>query len=354
MKPFKNNTILTLVCCALLLLTACDHDISTGSRVYEDGSLDRTIVLHKTDSDHVASNIFGVNEARDWKVEVVPATGSAKENREAKHNVTFKKHFKSVADANSEMHRAADTLFEIRSSFEKKDRWFYTYLEYSDTYVSLNRFKAIPQEDFFTEEDYAFIDRLPAEGSAITKSDSLYLARLDEKIFDLYGARTIFEELYADMLASMREHNVPANWTDTLLLKKENVYRRFFREGNLDDADLLYAAEGMKIPLPVEVQEAIRRKTEEMEKRLDFISKAYSGKFVHTINMPWKVVSSNADSVKGNALYWNPPVIKFLLKDYTMTASARQMNVVAVIISGGLVLITLGLFFFRRRKVSKA
>ena len=90
------------------------------------------------------------------------------------------------------------------------------------------------------------------------------------------------------------------------------------------------------------------RKMEQMEKRLNFFTTAYNGKYVHSITLPWTVISSNADSIKANTLYWSPPAIKFLLQDYTMTARARKMNMWQVTLSAIVVLVTLGLCLFKR------
>ena len=242
-----------------------------------------------------------------------------------------------------------DTVFRIKSSFEKQNRWFYTYVEYRDTYEALNLFKRIPKEEYFTKEDFAFIDRLPGEGKPITKADSLYLARLNEKIFDFYGSRTIFEEFYQHLLLTVREQRVAPQWEDSLKRKKEVIYQRFMNEGNLKDEDFVAIVDEMNIPLPAAGREAIVRKTAEIEKRLEFLSEAYSGKYVHTIEMPWTVVESNADSASTNRLFWRPPVVKFLLSDYTMSARSRKMNPWAVGISALVVVVTVGLFFVRKK-----
>jgi hypothetical protein len=352
MKPFHHRTLFAILVPALLFLTSCEHNISIGSNVNEDGSLERTVVLHKADSSKAIHNILGVSEGQGWETVVAPARESVAETKATKHDITFVKRFASVDEANAEMGRSVDTLFQIHSTFEKQNRWFYTYLEYSDTYRSLDRLKTLPVDDYFTREDYAFIDRLPAEGSRITKSDSLYLSRLNEKIFDIYGARTLYEEMFRSMLSTMRDHNVPSNWSDSLHFHKEKIYQQFFEGGELNDADFLAVADRINMPLPPEAREAVRRKTEELEKRLDFISDAYSGKYLHAITLPWTVVSSNADSAASNTLFWKPPVIKFLLQDYTMTASARKMNVWAVGISAVLVLATAGLFLLARKRLA--
>lgn len=344
--PHRWSSTMFFFLLIFLIMSACDHDLSIGSAVHEDGSLDRTIVLYDSDSLKISSNMFGANEAAGWNVVAEQIFDNEKKST---NNITFKKHFASVKEANEEMNSDVDTLFHIHSTFEKHNRWFYTYMEYTDTYRALDRFKAIPQDHYFTREDFDFIARLPAEGKDITKGDSLYLARLNEKIYDFYAARTIFEELFTNMLTAMTENNVPSKWKDTLVNKKEVIYQEFLQEGELEDNELLSVARKLNIPLPLAAENAIRKKSLEMEERLEFIAKASSGKYLHSISLPWTLVDSNADSTTNNQLFWRPPVIKFMLKDYTMTARARKMNVFAVVITLATVATTLGLFFLRNR-----
>jgi hypothetical protein len=338
----------------LLAMSACDHDITTSSTVYEDGSIDRTILLYDADTASVRNNVFDINKANGWTTTIEPALKRKRnEKDEQTNNITFKKHFASVTDANLEMDRHIDTLFSIRSTFQKKSRWFYTYLEYTDTYSSLNRFNALPMEDYFTREDYAFIDRLPAEGKPISKADSIFLARLNEKIFDVYGARTIFEELYGHLLQTMRETNVPEKWEDSLFRKKEQIYQKFVETGNDENHNLLVEADHLKIPLSPQARAAFLQRSAEVENRIEFVSDAYSGKYHHIIRMPWPVVETNADSVNSQELHWSPPVIKFLLNDYAMTARSRKINIWAMVTSAGVILITFSLFYAQRRRTLK-
>ncbi len=353
MKKVNIWVVVFLSFCILIIMSACEQDITIGSTVHDDGSIDRTIVLYDADSNKVRNNILGVNEARGWEIVIEPILKTKNDStKKTTNTITFKKRFTSAADANQEMNRTVDTLFQIRSSYEKKNRWFYTYLEYSDTYHSLDRFTAVLKEDYFTREDYAFIDRLPPEGKPITKSDSLYLARLNEKIFEFYGTRTIFEELFQDMLITLREFKVAPEWEDSLLLKKEDLYQKFVKESGIDN-EFLSAADFLKIPMPAKAREAIRHKSHEMENRMEFVSEAYSSKYLHIIRMPWPIVYTNADSVHNGELFWNPPVIKFLLNDYTMTARARKMNGWAVAVSVAIIFSTVALFVMRMKKINK-
>lgn len=350
MKVFNHRYPALVSIALMLIMSACEHNVSTVSSVYPDGSLDRSVVLHNADSASIVKNIFGVGEAKGWNVILDPPSKPATEkDKKSEVNITFKKHFESVDDVNRDMHSDLDTVVRIASSFEKQNRWFYSYIEYRDTYRALNNFNVIPKEEYFTQEDFGFIERLPAEGTPISHADSLYLSRLNEKIFDFFGARTIFEDFYQHLVATMHQHNVPLQWQDSLSRKKENVYRSFVDEGNLHNEDFAALIDRLRIPLPPAAREAIAQKTAEIEKRLEFLSDAYSGQYVHTIEMPWDVVESNADSVIGNKLFWRPPVVKFLLADYTMSATSRKMNIWSVALSGFVVCVTVGMYFVRRR-----
>lgn len=334
----------------LACLTGCEHNISVGSTVYEDGSIDRTITLHNTDPVKAEKNLFGIGKSHGWDVVMGPPSKPAPEGEKtAEVNITFKKHFPTVEDANRDMDtEQADTTFHIASSFKKENRWFYTYIEYREAYRPLNRFNAISKHKYFTKEDFAFIDRLPAEGTSINSADSLYLARLNEKIFDVYGARTVFEEFYQHMVNTLREYDVPRQWTDTVARKKEEIYQRFVQVGNLEDGDFLSIIDDLRVPLPSAARASMTRKTDDMERRLEFISEAYSGKYVHTLKVPWTVVASNADTVINNELVWRPPVVKFLFNDYTMSVTSRKMNTWAVVVSAVVLCVTVLLFVYKR------
>src|SRR6267142_7081160 len=208
MKRFSLTAAGLIVLALLLVLSSCEQKIKVASVVHPDGSIDRSIVLSDADSDKIDRNIFGASIAKGWEtsIEAVQHKGEADKDSKKKITISFRKHFASTTAANAEMNADSDTLFRIRSVFEKRFRWFYTYLTYSDTYISLNHFRKVPQEDYFTREDYAFIERLPAEGQSISRADSLYLSALNTKIFDQFATRALFEE-YFEVLVQVAQKN---------------------------------------------------------------------------------------------------------------------------------------------------
>ena len=327
------------VCFLLVFLTSCEHSVSVESVVHEDGSIDRTVTLSEADSSN--ENIFGISQQSGWEV--------IESESDNKKSTVFRKHFNSVDEVNAELSRPVDTLFQIHSVFERKFRWFYTYIDYSDTYFAINRFEKPDVSDYFTSEDYAFIERLPAEGKPISHADSIYLTRLNEKIFDIFGARGLFDVYYDAMIEAIEKSNVEKRWIDTLNSHRERSYRFLMEhESEFEDDFMIGFVDSLNIPVSLEVKDSYEKIIEPIKRRVDFMSFASGGEYLHHITMPWDIVLSNADSVNGRELFWWPPVARFLLKDYTMYAESRQMNYWAVIVS--VVIIGFTVFLLFRRK----
>jgi hypothetical protein len=269
------------------------------------------------------------------------------ENSDLKYAIQFKKSFSSADEVNKELDTEIDTLFHVHSSFGKRFRWFYTYIRYSETFKPIDRLKTIKSEDYFTIEDKSFIDRLPGEGRAVSKADSFYLEQLNEKIFNRYANWGMFEEQLGILKKVMQKNNVSKIWYDSLNAHREFIYEK------LDDmrGDPFFAmkmADSLKIPLPATAKADFNAFSEDINKRVRFMTFARDGRYTNVIEMPWEVVHTNADSVAGSALYWKPFVTKFAIQEYEMFAESRRINWWAIGVS--LVIIGLAAFSFLRQK----
>ncbi len=345
----KSILSISLLATLAVMLSACGHNVSMETTVHEDGSLDKTIVLETGDT---TRNFVGIGTETGWKMTTMLREDSSKEKKEEnrKWNVIYQKSFTSSDEANNELSTKSDSLFRITSKFEKKFRWFYTYLYYSDTYHTLNRMDFLPT-DYLTQEDYAFIERLPAEGKIISKADSLFLSDLHKRIFDVYGIRAIYEAHYDLDVTLIKESGLENRWIDSLQKHKDNIFRRFAEQQGGPEDFMYKAMDSLGIPIQYD---KMRNRYDELykqeEAKTNFINHASEGKYTHVINMPWQVLRTNADSVSDNRLQWNPPSIKFLLKDHTMYAEVRKINLWAFAVSV-LVLIFTGYLFWRGKQL---
>ncbi len=341
METYK---LIVLLILSGFVFASCEHDVAMETTVHEDGSLDKVIVFENEDS---SKNILGLGSTAGWtkSVERASSKNDSVKNRDV--IVTFRKTFASAEEVNTELAVPNDTLFRVSGKFEKKFRWFYTYIYYADTYHAINRMK-LSIDDYVTQEDYAFIDRLPAEGKTISKADSLYLIELNKKLFDIYGTIAIYDEYHTVNIDLIKKYHLENRWIDTLNQHKQDLFLRMERK-DLDDDFMLRFMDSLNIPLPYkELINEYKALSKPLESKTNFISVANEGKYVHRINMPWEIINTNADSVVNNQAIWMPPVTRFLIKDYTMYAEARTMNYWAVALSVVLVGLTFYLFIRKR------
>lgn len=333
---------------SFVALVGCENPIAQETRVHEDGSLDKTIIFEKTDSSVLENNIFRVRQEAGWKVSVSPVIDGKNDD---KLRVQFDKSFGSAEAMNAELDTPSDTLFRVKSSFEKKFRWFYTYIRYAETYRPLNRFRMLRHDDFFNAEDMQFIRRLPAEGARISKADSVSLQMLNIKVDDYYARAAIANE-QVDIL---RQLLVLTNTRTSLLDSLESVREVFFEQLENDKSDenfVMRMTDSLKIkfadrPSAARVADSL---SENLNARLRFMSYVRDGRYQAMIEMPWTVVETNADSVAGNRLFWRPLQHKFLFTDYEVYAESRQLNWLMTIISSVIIGLTLVLFVWRSKR----
>ncbi len=342
--------LIIMVAVGLMVLSSCENPMTYETKVHEDGTFDKTIIFEKNDSSILQKNMFGINEERGWTASLEKLPIDEKDNNsKQKVYVAFNKHFNSVNEMNAELNSSSDTHFQIKSTFEKKFRWFYTYLKYTETFAPINRFKMLPITDYINKEDFQFIERLPSEGSSISKADSLFLQMLNVKIVDEYGNMAIFNEEYDILTKLLKKNNMEKKWFDTLIQKREFIYSRIDKmkgEPNL----AIEMADSLQIPLPRE--KAIRDANElskDLNARMNFMGFAKDGKYKNIIDMPWQVVNTNADSISGSKLFWRPVATKFLITEYVMYAESRKLNIWTVVASAAFLLLT-SFALFRKRK----
>jgi hypothetical protein len=361
MKTFKKSSTVIYMLMHIALLMGCDRKVTIESVVHPDGVIDRTIVLTEVDSIEVSRNMFGLNEGNGWKVVAEPyveaPNDKVSKNEKQKYTIAFRQSFSSVEESNKVLSNSNDTLFSVTGTFEKKFRWFYTYLNFTDTYRAINRFGLAKPEDYFTQEDFSFINRMPAEGKSITKADSVYLDQLNKKIFDQFAMQSIYNEHFNLMLDVMRTARIDQKYIESYMKQKGFMFSILTKKENdnvfSDDAFMHQVMDSLHVDFPYDkIVDNYKDRSKEIKSRLEFMSEAgFSSKYTHIIKMPWDVIATNADSINGTTLIFQPLALKFLLRDYTLHASSRKLNYWVLIVSGLVVAITIGAFVKGRSRL---
>ncbi len=341
-----NRLITLFVLSGFLLLTSCDHTVEMITTLNEDGSLIKTIELKKASQEQITHNYFGISPETGWDYEAT-TTGEKRDQSD----IRFTREFASVDEFNQAFNLPSDTTFHMNAEFSRDFRWFFTYITYRETFEAADRFEQIRQEDYFTPEEYAFIARLPAEGGAVSMADSLFAAQLHKKILDVYAMRGIYEDHFAFFENGIGKYNLPSFWGDTLRAQKEDIFSKLIsKDGeDYDDDVMLSFMDSLGIPFPhPEIDNDYHREMKRLDGKLNFMSWMADGTFINHIEVPWNIVASNADSIAGNRLTWNPPTVKYLLQDFQMEVTTRKLNTWTLVITA-LSLLVLGFILFRFR-----
>jgi hypothetical protein len=352
MKTCKNISVLLAATFLTILVCSCDQHVITQTKVYEDGGIERTIILNEVDSAAAMKNSFGVNQGNGWEVAVSPSKKHTAEQgkNEKKFIIAFTKKFPGVAEANAEF-SGIDSVMHIRSAFEKKFRWFYTYISYNDTFESMNRFKNLPVTSFFAREDFDFIERLPAEGKAVSRADSIFLDQLMSKIYDQYVFRALFEDHYHAFVSAATKSGTGKQWLDTLAKNKQEMYAILLANDSISEKPFMpLLVKSLSKDFPTQSLAAeYERNASHLLQNLTFMTDIASyDKFMHVIDLPGELTAHNADSVNGNMLYYKPVGLKFMLNDHVMHAESRSINYWAFVVSGLVIVLTVVVFVRKR------
>lgn len=326
----------------LLLLSGClGDDYATRTNVYVDGSVERTIVMKGPDSTALfARNIFAANEKNGWLtvLEEVPAFPGDTTQTGRQYTVTLTKWFPS-ANAANDNDMSSGAQFRIQSAYKDDFWWFYSDIEYSDTYLATIHFDRVKPGDFFTEDDYAFMDRTRIS-EKLTKEDSIMKAKLDARM-EAYLARGLFEEIYDILKEKILKENAAGDLMPKIDDKKEWLFQAFLAKDF--DTDYLQTLVADSLHVPVKFSSEDKARMEGLDEKHFF---ALFDRFSHIIEMPQDITASNADSLAGNRAYWFKQ--GNLVKDFTMTATSRKINYLAVIAT--IFIVAAVIFIFLARK----
>lgn len=363
----KTHSIQIKVVAILVLIIAnsCIDYYKISTKVNLDGSLERTIQIVADDSVSVFKGNLSVPIDSNWKIstrwfhEKPNDTSSGK-----KFEYTATRHFKNVDDLNDYLKIEKDSSagIMIETEFQKKFRWFYTYLTYTETYKKSMPFTYSPVEDFmneteigyFTNDEYIYskehdslihikdLEQIPV----LSHSDSLRMEQLQENLSEklsLFVLKNLVEE-YVNLLMAELKTEAPEKYENILKHKDEIINagtaENIFAEINSNsdpvkkiDSILGLEKDYFKIKNPTACK-AFEDKTEVM------INTMLLGDDIkNSISLPGILLNTNADSINNGMAFWNYNEKYFFANDYKLIAESRVINKWAFAVSALLILL---------------
>jgi hypothetical protein len=338
---------LFLAALIVMALAGC-REITTTTRVFPDGSCERTIEIpdESSPADSVFTGPFPLPVDSTWKVtEKVDSSkttthvnGGKKIEEKKNRTVTATKRFPKVSDLNLLYRTKSNDSLKVRVDvrLDGKFRWFNTFFKYTETYKACIPFELVPIHDFLSKEELALYYQ---------KEDTL---KLDKKV-EQWLARSYFEELFQALLQSAR--TTPVTGLDTTVLngRKEELFTAFMAEDDKKSNETFNATQTMlflekfyRNPGVRKWSATVEKALKSMEKKQEFLVGLDSDSYVNRVVMPGLILDTNAPSVEGGTVEWKMKSSRFYWEDFVMTVESRVVNRWAIWVTAGLLLAMLG------------
>lgn len=327
---------LALLSLSLLAYGCLEIEITT--HVNRDGSLLRSEIV-SGDSAEVMMHGFLSPVDSTWNVSFVP-----------KNERTFERKAARLFAGPDELSAAtldtpAHTL-PVRARVERRFLWFYTEITYSERYLRWNPFGLVPLAEYVSTEDLARSMSFANSGRPMKREDSLAQERMGEKWTE-WMYRDMFEAYYAELIRGVEALNDRSLSRAAVAGHKEEIYRKCAKwwasASSLDTIGTVVQS--------IVMNPAVRRALEANAQgfrmhaaKLSFVSRV-TGKLKQVnIEMPGRMIDSNAPNVENNRGSWRGVADMSYAADFELWMTSHVVNwwvvlLTTLVIIGGISLI---------------
>ena len=345
----------------LLFMFGCnDYKTKVINAVNLDGSINRKVIITRTESGEFNQGSFQVPVDSTWTIE---KSMEISEKNDTTWTLEAEKLFPSVEEINRayQADTGANSLMKRSANFEKRYRWFNTFYRFSENVEGIMSHN-YPLDDYLDSEELTHF-YLPSDVRENMESgkDSLQYRALSDSIESKHEKWTmacLVKQWILDLNA-ICEERASYNYSLEDLQKHENKLIEFAEIGFDEDFfpdSLLGEVFGTEFldEYKAEIDSAASLLEIPLEKYLD------AEQYDMEIRMPGIVIGSNGyivsleDSVQTGGMQWTVSADYFFSGDYVMWVESRVRNVYAWVISGIFLLFVItGLIWRRRRKNAK-
>jgi hypothetical protein len=330
-----NKTLLSLLIPLLISISGCLEE-KVKTTINSDGSCQRMISM-KLQSKSLPERAFPL-----------PGTGWLVEWRESgdtslPYEYAATKTFNTPEELHNEY--LTDSLtkaMRIDVVIQKRFRWFFTYLDYRETYFYQNPYGRVPISNYLTPEEITRYQQSE-------KNDTL-----DAKV-QSWIERDQFEEFYAHLVGEAQRTNDPAIPASLLRENKERFSYLLTRYDSVSKAknniidktlpedqimltifnnvarDIFGEPVAEKLhPTVINIVSTIQAK-EKMT--------AFPDTWEYNTIMTGLLLESNSSSIQGNSVTWKFTPNQVKVAPFEMRASSRVVNVWAFIVSAAFLLL---------------
>ena len=330
----------------LLLLGSCDEpELRYFTRINADGSIYKRVTA-VGDSAKVHRNPFSFDVSDGWDVSY------SKEIIES-DTVFFaiaEKTFPSVGASVNVFYSQVDSgqRENIKIDYHKKFRWFYTFHEYSETFLQRFPYRHYNIKDFLNEKERMYF--LAGDTSVIdhlTKHQkNKWENNGEEKIWDF-----IFQSVSAEYIRMIDSFAIENGYEQLNELQKEKICEIIngARENGPDFSEIPALTDSLLSSdwvAPLYLQGYFNQFEEELEDRMFLLN---SRKYKVDIQVPGLIYNTNGQVSDGQSLKWQFISGEFQYDDKVLFVNYRTTNWWAFIVTFVITVIVLWQAFIRKK-----
>ncbi len=315
----------------ILALGAC-REINVRTLVNKDGSFTRIITVSGDSADAFKKELPYPVDA-SWTMTSKKDTAG-----KGKFIVTYTKNYKNAEELRAEIGQDTSWFGQLLRQIDIKKRFgfFYSYVEYKETYPAANPFTVLPYKDFVTPEDYLWVTRRhPIEDPA----DSIKRKDAENKVlmYLLESATAEVEKILAGGIRKLNDPKLDAFKIGEFHDRIKSILSKgdFLNEGALIDSLRFWTGISTFDRLK-QIQPPL---FQEFNQKAKFLENMLMMEEFHVeAVMPGLITETNSAMLNGNQVSWEVFPMEFLLEDYSMVVESRVINVWAFVLSGIIIL----------------
>ena len=300
----------------VIVMNGCKK-IEITTTIHKDGSLERSYKVD-ADSGQVVDSRFPVPSDSSWAMEWI---------KERDHHIFVgHKEFKDAHQLDQEYAVFRDSTYKVHQSvkLDKKFRWLFTFITFSETFESYNPFTFLPFDGYLSQQELALLQ------AGVDSSE------LEDKV-EQWMQRSAFEDLYHNIKQNALELKDPAIDEAVFSIHKEEFYDLIVDSNEsydaMADTTVAFFNRIFRTTSFDQMKDSIQSYFDQIEESMTFLLEVGTNDYAANIIMPGAIIGTNADEIEGNKVSWQIRPKRFFVEDYNLWVESRVINAWAIAVT---------------------
>ena len=269
--------------------------------------------------------------------------------------LTIRRDYKSVAELAStfKLNKShAWSTMKVKYSLEKKFRWFYTYYTYKETYPKIETKFKTPIDSFMTKDEATYW--FTGEPNIFKGMNGIEIREAVGSIENKYNrwfGKNLWDNQFEILLKNYDLMTTAPVSKDSLLRCKDKIFDDKVKDDKDFDMEKIlnkyFKTKAFSIYWKTK-ESPLKKYGDDFEKQ-DFIS-YFRKEFNYNLCMPGHVTPKENVVMNGDTLSFKLTAYRMIYNDYVIEAESRKANIWAFIVSGLIVALTIGSFWYKPKK----